>query len=473
MKLSAYNLFLSSGQEEYILHNTLSGSVSIINNAMKDLIEHGDETDIDTGVMEVLSKLGVYVDGNLDEKNLIVFKRDQFKYKTTGLSVVLVPTYVCNLGCAYCQVDKSPWSTMDERTKERVIKGIKKLITRYNYKALEMNIYGGEPFVAFQVWIDIVDQLHEFCLHKGVKFRIGIYTNGTILKDTQIEQLLRYNIKGIQVSVDGPRAIHDKRRPYRKTGKGSYDTVIDTIARLQQADLHPIVAINIDKENYDSIEELFADLKAHGLAKLPMVFGAISTKTDACSSYQSCYTTAEVVRLIPKVWNLAKKQGFQLNFAPLSFPIYCGYQTFSNLVIDAAGDIYKCYAFVGLKEHRCATIADDGELHYEAPYYAWMTRDPLQMESCRECKLLPFCGGGCGAQAFWDHGTYQAPACQYISNLLTRQLKAYVEDAAIVASYQQANAALKVVRQTSGTEALDIHPCGCEKRQPQPIQYEF
>src|SRR6185295_4979714 len=125
--------------------------------------------------------------------------------------------------------------------------------------------------------------------------RIGIYTNGTILNDAQIEQLLRYSIKGIQVSVDGPKEIHDQRRPYRKTGRGSYEIVMETLAKLKQADLNPIVAINIDKGNYERLGELFEDLKARGLGNLPVVFGSISVKTDACGSYQSCYTPGEVI----------------------------------------------------------------------------------------------------------------------------------------------------------------------------------
>jgi uncharacterized protein len=447
--------------------------VALVDGGMKELVESGDDAAIDEGVLSLLHGLGVYIDDSINEKSLLTYKRDQFKYQTAGLNVVLVPTYACNLACEYCQVDKVSWRTMDDTIRNKVTRCIQKQISRYNYKALEINVYGGEPFVAFSNWMKMVEELHTFCLERGVKFRIGIYTNGTILKEAQIEQLLRYHIKSIQVSVDGPQAIHDKRRPYRKTGQGSYEIVMETLARLKQADLNPIVAINIDKENYEHLGELLEDLKARGLGNLPVVFGSISVKTDACGSYQSCYTDGAVIQLFPRVWQLAKEHGFEQNFTPLSFPIYCGHQTFSNMVIDAAGDLYKCYAFVGLAEHRCGTINDEGEIQYEAPYYQWMTRDPLAMASCPQCKLLPFCGGGCGAQAFWDQGTYQAPACQHIGALLARRLKAYARTTPITSSSYQGESYVKVIRRVDDAAALDIHPCGCEKRQPQPIQYQF
>ncbi len=60
----------------------------------------------------------------------------------------------------------------------------------------------------------IGDQL----LEKGLSVESSLITNGTLLTEGIFNELMRYNLQSIQVTIDGPPEIHNKRRPMKGGG---------------------------------------------------------------------------------------------------------------------------------------------------------------------------------------------------------------------------------------------------------------
>jgi uncharacterized protein len=107
---------------------------------------------------------------------------------------------------------------------------------------------------------------------------------------------------------------------------------------------------------------------------------------------------------------------------------FCGFLGEYQYVVDPHADVYKCFTFVGLKDHCAGTINTEGEIEpLTWAYYDWMSRDPLTIEHCRRCALLPACGGGCAAVAYERHGTYHACGCYDPDSGAKDQLRRYLE----------------------------------------------
>jgi uncharacterized protein len=102
-----------------------------------------------------------------------------------------------------------------------------------------------------------------------------------------------------------------------------------------------------------------------------------------------------------------------------------------SYTIDPLGDVYKCWNMVGQRIHRIGVIDKNGRLRVEYPYYDIMSRDPLQIKECRNCKLLPMCGGNCIARAYFREGTYHARGCYgellYINEVIKTVIQTYIE----------------------------------------------
>jgi uncharacterized protein len=186
--------------------------------------------------------------------------------------------------------------------------------------------------------------------------------------------------------------------------------------------------VDVDKDNVDHMDELLDDLKARSLQHVPIGFGLIQAKSQACSSWWSfCLRGEESRQLLPGIWKKAMDRGFDVRLRPHPFFVYCGAQTNFSLMIDPSGDVYKCSNFLGQRERRVASIREDGSatsLRFE--YFDWMSRNPLAFEACRACAYLPLCGGGCAGIAFKEHGTFHKEVCAEIKCVLEEQLKLYL-----------------------------------------------
>jgi len=85
-------------------------------------------------------------------------------------------------------------------------------------------------------------------------WEVEVITNGVHLKD-YVPLFGECAVSQIQVTVDGPKEIHDVRRP-TVTGDGSFDRITSSVDAALAAGLAVVVRVNADKQNVDSAPEL-------------------------------------------------------------------------------------------------------------------------------------------------------------------------------------------------------------------------
>ena len=127
-------------------------------------------------------------------------------------------TRKCNLKCLYCLSDSGPKAEYGLTTKEaiKLIDGLGKIgVNRLDFT-------GGEPLMRKDLGI-LIDRA------KKNKINTIVTTNTLLLNEKNIEDLKKADL--IQISIDGPKEIHDEQR------QGIvFDKMIKNIKLLKKSD---------------------------------------------------------------------------------------------------------------------------------------------------------------------------------------------------------------------------------------------
>lgn len=187
---------------------------------------------------ETIKKYGLFNKSvNLFPK-IMSYKEDEaeikYLFENAGIKqIILDLTNRCNLRCKYCVYSgKYKYERTHQNknmSKECAVKAVDYFI-KHSSKNEQANVtfYGGEPFLEFDLFKYIVDYAKSF----DKNYFFSLTTNGTLLDEAVSKFLIRNNIS-IDVSLDGPKFIHDKNR-VTVSGKGSYDLIIKNLKRIKR-----------------------------------------------------------------------------------------------------------------------------------------------------------------------------------------------------------------------------------------------
>jgi radical SAM protein with 4Fe4S-binding SPASM domain len=183
------------------------------------------------------------------------------------LSVVLLLTYRCNLRCKMCfyynEAEKSNTQSLIHKRKneELTLEQIKKMIddiAKMNVKVL--TLHGGEPLIYPDVFV-----ISKYAAEKGLL--VNFITNGILLNDKIIDEIIDARINSITISLDGPDYIHDDVRGL----KGAFEKIMCGIAIMKKRELEgkiiPKLSIStyVSAMNQAALMELFEKVKETGI----------------------------------------------------------------------------------------------------------------------------------------------------------------------------------------------------------------
>ena len=169
-----------------------------------------------------LKENGMLFSEDIYEKSIEAFKNRETVVKALCLHIA----HDCNLKCKYCFAEEGEYhgrrALMSYEVGKKALDFlVKNSGSRVN---LEVDFFGGEPLMNFQVVKDLVayGRSLEEPYHK--KFRFTLTTNGVLLND-DIIAFANQEMSNVVLSVDGRKEVHDRMRPLAG-GQGSYDLVI-------------------------------------------------------------------------------------------------------------------------------------------------------------------------------------------------------------------------------------------------------
>lgn len=92
-----------------------------------------------------------------------------------------------------------------------------------NRRNLEIDFFGGEPLMNFEVVKQLVEYGRKVEKTRGKNIRFTITTNGVLLDDEKIKYI-NENMHNVVLSLDGRKEVNDNMRP-TANNKGSYDII--------------------------------------------------------------------------------------------------------------------------------------------------------------------------------------------------------------------------------------------------------
>lgn len=401
MKLSRFN-FLKRYDDATIFFNAATCALAVVDEnflrVLDDVKNNSyDEKNYDAQLIADMKSSGCLVEDEVDELERLEFYRNLAKYDVTNFGLTIAPTLDCNFRCKYC-FETHPKGKMNSEIQAALVKFAESRLERA--KNFSVTWYGGEPLLAKEIIWSLSEKFLELCAKYSVDYDAFIITNASLLEDSDVELFKKYKINGAQITIDGVKEIHDKRRR-SVTNESTFDRLIDRVNLLFNNGLSVIVRINIDKDNISRVDELL-DILAERINlrdKLKIDFGQVSPFTDICKSIESdCYNNEQFADVMLPLYEKVLAHGFEMN-KMAAYPVprlnFCCTDYVNSFVVDNRGDIYNCWNHVGNLKASCGNINDGENLTLEKNYLSWIQWNPIKHSKCRECIYLPICMGSC------------------------------------------------------------------------------
>lgn len=400
IKTSKYTLFYpdKNGNNKQIMYNSLTSSLALIDDEhFKQYLAFENEGTIieDEKFYKNLERGGFILDKKIDELELIRHDMYKVKFNNNQLSLTIAPTLDCNFGCVYCyEKEVVNKKRMDKETADYIIEfinGKSKIL-----KVLNVCWYGGEPLLEMDMINYLSSKIIKICKENNITYLSSIVTNGYFLNEPNIENLIKSNISRIQVTVDGGRDTHDKRRPL-KGGESTFDTIINNLKIIKKYGMLAQLRINIDEENSEEAFEIAEMLKRMRLIENILPYVAPVKNYDNCYLDEKCMPSYDYLNIKERFNNYIKGEGFKScdegGNVPRRINSVCTADKANDLVINADGKLYKCWTDIGKEELSIGNIKNG--ICENSVYLNYIMTDPTFDLKCKECKFLPVCLSGC------------------------------------------------------------------------------
>jgi len=288
LKWSQFVFQTSSLKEsgEIILRNSFTGGTVKMDGELKQKIDKliqesvFEDSEI-IGYIEKLERMKMIVSLKMDEREnyLDIFRNTRNDSST--FVVYLVTTTNCQLKCSYCYEEGIDYSKkLELQMCDNIVSWCKSYVEAHPYlEKLRIILYGGEPLLNKKAIRYILPQLYEIAKGKEMEFETQIVTNGVLLDINTAFFLKEHEVGRIQITLDGPKNVHDKRR-MRKNGKGTFELIFENILRILESQIIDKVSlrINFDRDNVNYIPELLNLLSEKNLqSRLELSFGIITS----------------------------------------------------------------------------------------------------------------------------------------------------------------------------------------------------
>lgn len=401
MKISKYNFFypFEKDKEKSLAYNARTGALALIEREnykiLNDFIHYGKNIE-DERLLQNLKKGGFIVEDNINELDLIKYNNLNAKYSSRHLMLTIATTLNCNLDCVYCyEKDSRRNSNMSIEVQNSIVNLIEKDIK--NISKFSVTWYGGEPLLALDVIENLSKKFIEICEKHNVYYSAGIVTNGYNLnKDTAIK-LKNLKVNFAQVTLDGPKDIHDMRRPL-VGGQGSFDVILKNALECSGIIDNVNIRINTDKENIDRTEELLGYLDEYGLkGKVGVGLGWVEVAND-CYKNEKCVDKNKFSNNLyifnKKLMDIGFRNNLKSEYPRVKFH-FCNADAKNSYIIGPDGYLYKCWMDIGIKKFSFGNLVDARFEGNVGRFMDYLMYDPTNDEQCTKCSYLPICMGGC------------------------------------------------------------------------------
>jgi len=420
-KLNGYDIVL----------DTASGSVHLVDDVAYDIIEMYKSRTPDEICAAVCAKYPVVTREDvlecLDDIAALeaahkLFTPDDYEelageYKERSRvikALCLHVAHTCNLNCSYCFASQGKYhgerALMSFEVGRRALDFlVENSGTRRN---LEVDFFGGEPLMNWQVVKDLVAYARSIEKDAGKNFRFTLTTNGVLLDD-EVTEFCNREMHNVVLSLDGRKEVNDRFR-VDVAGNGSYERIVPNFQRFVAArgDKSYYMRGTYTHYNPDFTNDLFhmADLGFTELSMEPVV----------CAPGDPCALTEEDFPVLCEQYELLAKDMLRRwrEGRPITFYHYmidlkhgprvykrisgCGSGT-EYMAVTPWGELFPCHQFVGDPKYSLGNIWDG--VTNTAAQDEFRHCNAYSRPDCKDCWARLYCSGGCAANSYHATGS--------------------------------------------------------------------
>ena len=279
-------------------------------------------------------------------------------------------------------------------------------------KNLEVDFFGGEPLMNFDVVKQLVEYARSIEKEKGKNFRFTLTTNGVLVDDDVID-FANKEMSNVVLSLDGRKEVHDRYR-VDYNGKGSWEKIVPKFQKFveKRGGKNYYMRGTFTHFNPDFLE----DIKV----MLDLGFNELSMEPVVCASGDEAELTQEDMTIVLEQYEKLAELMLEKDKQDKPFTFYhymidltggpCIYKRISGcgsgteyMAVTPWGDLYPCHQFVGDEKFKLGDI------------YMGITNKDIQKEfldcnvyarsDCKDCWAKLYCSGGCAANAYHATGS--------------------------------------------------------------------
>ena len=415
---------------KYIVLDVNSGAVHIVDKIVYDILDYYENRSLEE-IIDLLSSLygeneirDVYEEVKYLETEGLLFSEptdiSKLSYNEDNVvkAMCLHIAHDCNLKCNYCFASQGNFK--GERSMMTLDVGKKSLEflakNSGNRRNLEVDFFGGEPLMNFELVKDLVGYGRELEVEYNKNFRFTITTNGLLLDEDKID-FINENMDNIVLSLDGRKEVNDNMR---KTinDEGSYEIILPKIKAMveKRGDKDYYIRGTFTSKNIDFSNDAL-DFYKQGFKKISIEPVVTSEEMDYALREEDLEAVlAEYEKLSKDYIDIKRKDEdfyffhfmVDLSQGPciIKRAVGCGAGS-EYLAITPEGDLYPCHQFVGEEQFKLGTV-NSGIKNTELRD-VFKNANVNNKEECRSCWARFYCSGGCHANAFYAHNDLMKP----------------------------------------------------------------
>lgn len=419
-KNNGYNIVLDSN----------SGSVHAVDEVAFEVIDKYESRSKEEIILELCDKYPEITADDIEEifhdieelkKEGKLFSED--KFKDLQIDIKARPTQLkalclhiahdCNMCCKYCFAGEGEYSGDRSLMSFEVGKRALDFLIEQSgsRKNLEVDFFGGEPLLNFDVVKQLVAYARSIEKEKGKNFRFTLTTNGVLLNDEVMEWANKecYNVV---LSLDGRKETNDRMRRTRND-KGTYDLILPKFQKMAKERNQQGYYIRGTYTHYntDFANDILhlADLGFEQLAMEPVV---TDPKMDYALQESDIPKLKDQYNLLAKEMCKRNREGKGFTFFHYMIDLEggpCIYKRISGcgvgtdyMAVTPWGDLYPCHQFVGDEKFLLGNVFD-GVKNTDI-VNEFKLCNVYSREACQDCFAKLYCSGGCSANAYHTTG---------------------------------------------------------------------
>ncbi|WP_325049904.1 cyclophane-forming radical SAM peptide maturase AmcB [Micromonospora radicis] len=349
--------------------------------------------------------------------------------------VVMQPTTLCNLDCAYCYL---PLRAADRRMSVAVAEAVAASVNPWAAAGrFSVVWHGGEPLAAGR------EQLAALMAPFAADVEHHVQTNATLVDDAWCEFFAAQRMR-VSVSVDGPRERNGDRTD--RAGRPAYDRIVRGVAALRRHGLPFSALAVVNDPSPGRATELYDYCLDLGCE----VLGVNIEETEGVNRRDNSHDAAAVTGFWAELVS-AWRRDPRIHLREVEWSL-----RYAAAVLDGTADdllprrldpiptvaydgsvVVLSPELAGFSDPRYGDFTSGNVLTRplaailaDADRTAWVGEFISGVEACRSsCPYFGFCGGGHAANRYFELGRFDGTETEHCRNSKIRLLEGVLEHA--------------------------------------------